>query len=440
MLSGKLRDPAPLPARDLITGSSRLPVTSTVHQSDPDSTGTPVGYKQRAARAEKYRQLEWLRESSARIGAQTCMWSLDDGARIGATATGVSHVSGVVRCKSSWACPNCAPVIGERRASEIDQAASAWMAKGGTVWFVTATMSHRHGDELGDLLVTLQSAWSQVWRWKHARPAWYGGQIRAVEVTYGRNNGWHPHVHAAIFVEAGHDAEPMLWALSFYWERAVAIHGGSTDVRTAVSVDPETGVVKVAGWHARQVLDTEGLSEYLAKVEGGWGVGLELARLDLKRGAGARKGVTPFQLLAAAVGGDKRAAWLYRGYELATLGRQRIVATRGLMARCEVEVLTDSDAVEVAPVEPMAAEVLIPPRTWSNLLAAGFAARVLDDVADLATGRSGWPWPPEWVVFAPSIARTRPQRLGSVLDPAEAISVTRAHLRRLVTVAGSSTV
>lgn len=342
----------------------------------------------------RYEALEWLRSRSTRTGGRTCMFALGAGVTVGSDGER-SHVGGVGRCGSPWACPVCAPVIGERRATEIDAAVAAWTAGGGRVFFVTATLRHAWGDELGQLLEMLQGAWSRTFRWGGGdRPDWYGGQVRAVEVTYG-GNGWHPHVHAAIFVEAGWDdcmadIERDLWNMRHDWADSVHLFGGSTLVDHKRS----------PGWDVREVnvrdkWEGSSFGSYLAKVEGGWGVGLELARLDLKRGN--RGGVTPVALLSAAVEGDRRAALLFRIYEAATVGRRRIVASPGLMERCKVEVLDDEQAAEGEVVDDLRVVVSVPAGTWRKLLRAGFVARLLEDVAAFGRGE-GWAWDPGWIV------------------------------------------
>lgn len=346
-----------------------------------------------ARKVWRYAALEWLRDVTARKSGERCMFAVGASVTVGATALGVTMVSGVGRCGSPWACPVCAPTIGERRAKEIDWAIRSWCEQGGCVLFVTATLSHQYGDELGQLLGMLQDSWSRTFRWGTGqRPAWYGGQVRAVEITHGVN-GFHPHVHAAIFVEPGHGVDQVLVeveAMRYRWERAVRRNGGDTDVRSAGSY----------GWDVRKVTHN-GLGPYLAKIQGGWGVGLELARLDLKQG---RIGKTPTEVLAAAMLGDRRARRLYRIFETATAGRRRIVSSPGLMDRCKVVVLTDDEAAPGDVKDEAVAVASVPAREWRRILAAGHAVRLMADVAAVVRG-DGWAWPADWLVVQPAIQR-----------------------------------
>jgi hypothetical protein len=353
--------------------------------------------RSRLRRADRWRHLNWLRGRSHRRSGRACMLaggfdrdgSRTTGVTMAGSAAGVVHTAGVARCASPWACPMCAPTIGERRAAEIDAAAAGWLGLGGSLYFVTATLRHSFGDDIDGLLDMLQGAWSRTFRFQ-SRPDWYGGMIRAVEVTTG-TNGWHPHIHALIFVEdtgwtpaqVEHELDCMRWD----WQASVELYGGSTVVE---GCGP--------GWDVRPVratsTDCDVLASYLTKVEGGWGAGLELARLDLKSG----KGATPAQLLARAVDGDPVSAALFSAFEIATQGRRRIVASPGLMGRCGVVMVEDDDAALGEMVDAPLAVVELTNRTWNRLAKAGLVPTLTDDLADVCLGRSdGWPWPPDWL-------------------------------------------
>jgi hypothetical protein len=261
------------------------------------------------------------------------------------------------------------------------------------VFFVTATLSHKWGDDLPGLLAMLQGAWSRTFRWGGGvSPSWYAGQTRAIEVTHGKN-GWHPHIHSLVFVEAGWDdcistIRREIAHTAFVWGESVERFGGRTDVTSELC----------AGWVVKDVNDAAGISSYLTKVEGGWGAGLELARLDLKSG----KGLTPFDLLTQAVAGDRRSLSLYLRYEAATAGHKRIVTTPGLFARCDVEPMSEEEAAIAALEGEPVAVAAIPPVDWNKLARAGFVSRILDDISNVALRvPNSWPWPVEWLTMKP---------------------------------------
>lgn len=349
-----------------------LPDAAALHLRNVDATST--------RRSAKYRILEWQRDNTSRAGQRSCMHALGKGVSIGGTSSGNVHVSGAIHCASPWACMVCSPAIAETRAASIDARASEHLEAGGHLFFVTATLRHQHGDDLFQLLETLQESWSQTWRF-FCRPWWYGGQVRTVEITYGAH-GWHPHVHALLFVPLGECHEYALGefeSLRFEWERALAAHGASTDVRSDRS----------PGWDVRPVTSTGDLASYLTKVEGGWGVGLELTRHDLKK-----KGTTPFDLLARAAAGDSTSAKLWSVYERATSGRRRVVASPGLM-----HLESDDEAVVSEIEEDPNVLVYVPSKAWHRLLHSGRAGDLFAHVARLAIGATHeWPYPPGWLL------------------------------------------
>lgn len=393
--------------------------------TDPSTVHTRTTQR----REGRYASVEWLRSRTKRRGGRTCMLARLPEVVVGATASGAAGIQGVKRCASPWACECCAPTIGERRAGEADAMMAAWLAAGGSVLFVTATLSHLPTDRLGTLLDQVQEAWSRTWRWEAprfgtgedtyglllngeygpgrydavtwkgkpsmVRPEWYAGQMRAIEITYG--TGWHPHVHAAVFVEPGCDVARATAAVKAHakrWAESVAKMGGRTIVTPVL--DTRTKRLVVPGWDVRPVTDAGAAAKYLTKVEGGWGAGLELARLDLKTPRNG--GMKPFDLLHRAMAGDVACEELWFEYERETKARQRIVVSPGLAARCGVEMAEDDDAaiaeLDGAPV----AGAVVPAKHWRALWRRGEAAALVSAVAGIAQGLPvSWDWPPGWL-------------------------------------------
>lgn len=359
----------------------------------------------RANRSRRFAALEWCRENVKRKGQRSCMFAREAFVSIAGTASGSAHVTGVKRCASPWSCPVCAPTIAERRAQEIDGAVSRWLEAGGKVYMITATLSHHHGDDLPALLNTLQEAWSRTWRWEapyvskrsgvvtnryRVRPAWYGGQIRTVEVTHGAN-GFHPHIHSLLFIPAGFRGNAVGWLMAqrHRWRESVEIHGGMTDV-------VKHSATRSIGWQLAPVTTPADVARYVTKVEGGWSAGREIAKADQKR-----KGVTPWMLLERAVNGDQQAAATFGIYERATRGLRRIVASPGL---CRM--VDDEEAAEAKLDEAVVVEVHVNRRFWRQLLVSRQAAALLSDVSDLAAGRTfEWGWPVTWLRFQPTRGR-----------------------------------
>jgi len=132
------------------------------------------------------------------------------------------HLDNVMRCGLLWECPTCAAHIKAERAQEAE-AAKAWHvaqrfnATAGTGWselrrtqwaertVVMATFTVRHG--LGDDLETIRAGVADAWRDVQTGRWWTEFKerhgllhyIRAAEVTYGDEHGFHPHLHVALF-------------------------------------------------------------------------------------------------------------------------------------------------------------------------------------------------------------------------------------------------
>lgn len=142
------------------------------------------------------------------------------------------------------------------------------------------------------------------------------------------------------------------------------------------------------GWDASICRSTDDVAGYLVKVDGGWGVGLELARGDIKQG----RGRTPWELLEAASHGDRRAERLWYEYERTTRGRQLMLVGRKLTERFHVEDLSDDEAAhEEAPQKP-ALVIVLEQRAWRRMLRAGDVGRWLVLASELLEGVK----PPDW--------------------------------------------
>lgn len=190
---------------------------------------------------------------------------------------------------------------------------AAWLARGGGVEFVTFTVPHGVGDDLGELfdLVAdgwrkglLSGRWAQEVRASWKIPAW----VRTIEVTYGAN-GWHPHIHALLFT-----AKP--WT-----GRQRAMRGArmfdrwATYVRNARGVECSRQAFRIVGGRA-------GAGQYMAKLQEGsrWSLGTEFTRGDLKTGRGGS--CTPFELIGPAHDGEAWALRRWWEWEEVTRGRR----------------------------------------------------------------------------------------------------------------------
>ncbi len=291
-----------------------------------------------------------------------------------------AHVSAVHRCGSGWACPVCAPVVRQRRAEEIDQGLNAHLAGGGGGLLATFTCSHGFTDELEPRLAVMTGALTSLLQgsaWaRFKKRLGYVGAIRAVEVTWGEDNGWHPHNHVALLFTRPitEDERQALWRwLHDRWAGILLAEGlGSITEAYGVDVRPITGDV---------------LGEYLTKVEGGWTAGLELARGDVKQGR--KGGRTPFELLGElALTGEVRWRDLWLEYEAATFGKRWLRWTPGLRALLLGDELEQTDEALAASegLDLALVRHLVQAAEFRRHVDDGTTGLLLDQIEDAA----GW--------------------------------------------------
>ena len=288
----------------------------------------------------------------------------------------IAFVSGVHRCGSVWSCALCAPVVRQRRAGEIEEGVSGWLARGGSALFITATGPHHRGDGLAGLFdltakfgrLTMTGRKAKEWR----SVLGMVGMIRALEVTWSRRNGWHPHCHSVFLFERALTPSEVADFRSWLFDRwqGVLISKGFGELHP------------VHGLDVRPVTEVAGLSEYLTAIEGGWGVGLEMARADLKH-----KGVTPFDLLGDwTFGGDLDARRLWLEYEAVTFGRRCIQWSPGLRVLLlpDVEDLSDEEIAAAEGVDEACVTVEFECREWNVWVRSGEVGLVLRQVEEMA--------------------------------------------------------
>lgn len=260
----------------------------------------------------------------------------------------------------------CSAVIRHGRALEIQEAADRWASVGNSVVMLTLTQQHTAEDALEDTLDRVLLGWGDLQRhraWKALkRRLGVAGYVRAVEVTWGWRNGWHPHGHVLLFVE-GTLTEGEVQALEGeafdQWQSVVMKRGGRP-------LDPRHGVRVSRG----------GAAEYVAKLqEHDAGTGLEMARLDLKRGRGSS--VMPFEFLDSPT---HRARWVE--YVEQTHGRRAITWSRGLRTLLGLDAEQTDDEI-ICDTETADLVALLDAATYDGIKRDPLRlARVLENVED----------------------------------------------------------
>lgn len=281
-----------------------------------------------------------------------------------------AHVSNVFRCGSPWSCALCAPVVRQRRAMEIDAGLRRHLDGGGGALFVTLTLRHHRGDTLASRLDVITSSLGLVLKgtpWERRKSALgYVGAIKAVEITFGLANGWHPHSHSVLLFERplsdDERADLRAW-LHARWN-------GIAEKRSLGTVTRRNGV------DVRAITTQAGIGEYVSSLDSLWSPGLELSRSDLKRRA-------PFDLLREVlITGDRTNAARWIEYEQATFGKRAIVWSPGLRALLlgvEVEA-TDEELAASEGLDLGLIRALVPTDTWNRTMREANTGRLLSDI------------------------------------------------------------
>jgi len=238
-----------------------------------------------------------------------------DHVRVYRRADSSTYFSGLRVCGSAWMCPVCAAKISERRRSSLALAVEAHRAAGGEVALMTLTCSHSREDEVFSLLDSLLKAFRSFGagrnRWQEFTPGLVGS-VRALEVTHGDANGWHPHLHVLVFLEAKTHLGVTRETLAPLWISALARHGLTASELHGFSLHN---------------------GEYAAQYVGKWGLAEELTKAHIKMGR--KGGKTPWALLSDYADGDARSGQLFVEFVEKFKGRSQLHWSRGLLDELE---------------------------------------------------------------------------------------------------------
>ena len=259
-----------------------------------------------------------------------------------------AHFGGLEACHSVWMCPCCAAKITERRRLELTIALREARDLGLRVVMCTFTFRHHLGEHLPTMLKSMKRGWKLLMSGRRAQALRLAfgpvGFVKALEVTYSDDNGWHPHMHVLFFLPAGTSSKAFGSALRTLWEEAAYSAGLSMDEHGFKIDDCNE---KVAAYVAKFNRDP---SEDTKKAwEQGWTEANELTKWHTKLGrdeAGRPEHVTPMQLLQYAEGGDERAGRLFQEYARAFKGQRQLFWSRGLKKLFGIDEKTDTEIAE----------------------------------------------------------------------------------------------
>ena len=113
-----------------------------------------------SASAKRWELLRVARTVTERKSLRTCgLFAADGTVSIKLNEKGNASVSGVHTCGSKL-CPVCQSRDAAAQLSKLERAAGKLMTGAGCAVFVTLTLPHSQGDDLGELVDALQSAWN----------------------------------------------------------------------------------------------------------------------------------------------------------------------------------------------------------------------------------------------------------------------------------------
>lgn len=334
----------------------------------------------------KLKSIRGCRRSARDEGAGVTLTVSADGQQVGR--------KGLNRCASVWACPVCEAVIRGQRATDADTAITEHVRRGGMVLFVTFTVRHWSNHDLEELIrVQVRKVWKgllQGRKWARSEAGnlrnrlGVVGTIRVIEVTVGQINGWHPHLHVAVFLGGRQDPKPKRGS-GEKWDPTVRSYFRPADadldafeaewkaawIGGVTAANPDFRPSARDGVDFKRVYtvkDAAAIGKYISKVQGtdvnsDWSVGAELARGDVKQARGGNmKAMDILFRLAALRGGqvaDDLPGWgsieqlaaLWSEYELTTKGGQNMAWSEGLKRAYGIGTDENQDAADRQAVD-----------------------------------------------------------------------------------------
>lgn len=344
---------------DIATGAEAFnpaifdPETGEVLHEEQDGLGYQLSLIAKGNQPERRRTIRSYRSKVQRMARETLKptktpkgnrWRVCDCMRLPvplkdvvlvaqSPTTKTAALRNLVTCGQVWTCPVCASKIAGVRRDEVRQGLSRHLAGGLVAVSVTLTVRHGVGHSAKRLLVAMSGSLNRMRanrRIKRLREQYsYRGQIRALEVTYGAANGWHPHFHEVWFLDtklwSPDDEKIMHREIAAAWIAAVETTG-------LPAPSAEVGVMVKRIDTPR---DYEGKGN--ASIDGieTWDAADEMTRAIAKTAKRGR--MSPFDLLVAGEFG------LFEEYARAFHGKRQLTWSPGLKAHFAIGERTDEE-------------------------------------------------------------------------------------------------
>lgn len=198
------------------------------------------------------------------------------------TSKGGLFFNGIANCGGYWRCPVCALKISESKKELLSGLITAHQEKGFSIGFLTLTVRHSRVDTLKKSLEKISNNYrsfqNQRFFSREKIELGFIGQVKTLEITYSKENGWHPHLHLLFFYNHSD-----LKKIEKFQKEFISKWSQYKD---------NNGTVKAQN---QKILSSD-VSDYLAKYD----ITSEMTKGQIK----SSKGLTPFTALAKIACGD----------------------------------------------------------------------------------------------------------------------------------------
>jgi hypothetical protein len=225
---------------------------------------------------------------------------------------GSAKVANVETCGSVWACPVCRTKILNGRADELKTIGEGWRADGGKTAMLTLTVPHYKNQSLQTVLgsTAAKTGLSGAFYRLRQQRAWrvlkqkigYAADVRVYEVTNGKINGWHPHIHLILYYKKDIDINSFTGQFYDLWRGVCEASGlGTPNEKNGVKI-------------------TNGADEYLAK----WGAPNELTSDQQKEAKNGNKTIAELENGLLTLGDTSELEMVLREYYVTMTGRKML--------------------------------------------------------------------------------------------------------------------
>jgi len=295
---------------------------------------------------------------------------------------------GLMRCGSSWVCPLCARKLAEARRADLETLMLAGQNKA-VYCMITYTARHELNTPLADTLTRMQAAYREIksgrgFQMVKEETGWIGS-VRAIEITWSPDAGWHPHYHELAVFDAGEAAR---WAGAYslpasegvrvlsnwlrnqlynhYWLPALRKHSLYASAEHGLDTTPGNQALMdyISKYAKLPSINTNLPDSNLA------GLSYEMAYSTEK--AGRKKGKSFWELCALL----PKTRGLVEEYYRATFKKAQLFWSRGLREWAGLGAeLADNELVEAD--DPYSILAVLTPDEWSRVLRYGDRGRLI---------------------------------------------------------------